>query len=512
MLRHAFLIIPAALCLWTSLLYLLTSLAYADITIQDLLKSSGKGNRQISFVDSTMAAVDLGWYPPNATWITNLTDIVNGTGVHGFIYNSSSLPDGVAYGTYNWCNMPHVNKITYQKPSSEYTLQYVEVIHRHHKRTPYAANTFPRESYPWYCSDEGLFYYGEPLNPFGNNASQTYWNVSTNPVNPFAPSGFNGTCQFPQITRGGLDDSYQHGLDLLAVYDTMLGFLPKSKDPSLVTYRVTNNVITSQVAGEVVAAMYPVAVANGPQALSIQPASIDSLEPTYTCAYATALAANYSVNSKNANWTTHLNASASLYTFLDSVSGVSPTDSGFHMSFDHYYDNLSSRQCHDKPLPCNITNPSVCVNQSIANTVYREGQYEYSYIYRNAPQSLAFATASYGVWIAELAQNLRDSISCASPMKYRHNIAHDGSISRLLSILQIDVMVWPGMGAEVVFELYKRQTNYYVRVLFGGQVLRSSNPCLGRMDMVDVNVLLAYFDGLVGARASKIPSICAKTS
>jgi hypothetical protein len=72
---------------------------------------------------------------------------------------------------------------------------------------------------------------------------------------------------------------------------------------------------------------------------------------------------------------------------------------------------------------------------------------------------------------------------------------------RLLSILQLDVMVWPGMGAEVIFEIYKRQlsqtqTKRYVRVLWGGKVLRSSNPTLGVMDMLDLDVFLGYLDQL----------------
>jgi len=103
-------------------------------------------------------------------------------------------------------------------------------------------------------------------------------------------------------------------------------------------------------------------------------------------------------------------------------------------------------------------------------------------------------------------------------MVYRHNVAHDGTVSRLLSILQLDVMVWPGMGAEVVFELYrktqrgggvKRDKEYFIRVLFGGQVMRSSNPDLGLLDMLPVQSLLRYFDGLVGENASLVPKLCA---
>lgn len=90
------------------------------------------------------------------------------------------------------------------------------------------------------------------------------------------------------------------------------------------------------------------------------------------------------------------------------------------------------------------------------------------------------------------------------------------------------------MGSEIVFELYRKrsgsgggypththtptpqnatvsesESGYYVRVLFGGQTLRSSNPSLGLLDMVPVETLLAYFDGLVGKDASLVKGKCA---
>ena len=253
--------------------------------------------------------------------------------------------------------------------------------------------------------------------------------------------------------------------------------------------------------------MFP-ASTNTQVPVSIQPSSIDSLEPVYTCAAAMTLYANYSVGSKNANWTAHLNQSVSLFATLDAISGVNTTDPSWHQWFDHYFDSFSARQCHAKPLPCSAKNASACVTQEEADAVYRRGEYEYSYIWRDAPQSLAESTASYGVWVAELASNLRAAMSGSSPIIYRHNVAHDGSVSRLLSILQLDVMVWPGMGSEVVFELYSKAGCWYVRVLWGGKILRSSNPSLGYMSMVPASTLLAYFDGLVGAQAAKVPGLC----
>jgi acid phosphatase len=321
------------------------------------------------------------------------------------------------------------------------------------------------------------------------------------------------------------------------------------------------------------------------------------LEPTYSCSVSSNL---FNAIKSGGNWTAHLTDATSLYATLDDISGVSPTDSGFHASFDHYYDNLSARQCHDKPLPCKLVNglnSTTCVTQLIADEVYRFGNYEYSYIYRDDPRSLAASATSYGVWIGELTTHIRDFINGTSDVIYRHNVAHDGSISRLLSVLQLDVMVWPGMGSEVVFELYKKDTTttpfttatatpsvvapncnhdnclrqfiqqsasasqicpsytassattiptfasncgsaaavssacscivtptatssaaptstptsasgYYIRVLWKGQVLRSSSPTLGLMDMVPLETVLAYFDGLVGVGASLVLGKC----
>jgi len=129
-------------------------------------------------------------------------------------------------------------------------------IHRHHKRTPYASNAFPIEPYQWDCDDAHLFLYGKPLH--GNESTPVFRQGYTSTSNPFIPSGWIGSCSFPQITAGGLQDSWQHGADLYAVYHGILGFLPAKHEDykSVVRYRVTNNIITSQVAGMVIDGMW----------------------------------------------------------------------------------------------------------------------------------------------------------------------------------------------------------------------------------------------------------------
>jgi len=71
--------------------------------------------------------VDLGWHAPNATQINDLTKVIGGEGIYGWIYDNSITPAG-EYGVYNWCNMPHVRATEYKTPDAEYKLQYVEVV------------------------------------------------------------------------------------------------------------------------------------------------------------------------------------------------------------------------------------------------------------------------------------------------------------------------------------------------------------------------------------------------
>ncbi|KAM3437354.1 hypothetical protein NHJ13734_004676 [Beauveria thailandica] len=535
------------------------------------------------------AEVDTKWYAPTKNQVNDLETVPTATGVYGFIFNSSQTPDN-DYGVYNWCNMPHVRRTEYVRPSAEYELKYVELIHRHHKRTPYSSNAFPEESYHWNCDDSMLHYYGQPVSGLG--ADRVYQQGYISSVNPFVPSGWIGTCKFPQITAEGLVDSWQHGADLYAVYHDLLGFLPPKGSSSLppsVKYRVTNNLITSQVVGMVINAMWHI---TEPVPILVQALGIDSLEPQYQCKASNDLFSTIQSKS-NPKWRQHLDLSANLFRTLDDISGVPPSDGGFHESFDHYYDNLSARQCHAKPLPCKLVNgrnSTDCVSQELADAVYRWGNWEYSQIYRDNYSSLDASSGSIGVWIAELAANIRDVIAGKSSTIYYHNVAHDGSVSRLLSVLQIDEMVWPGMGSEVVFEIYQKKqqspptpiatavapqcnhdnclrymirqsatvssycyqletaalswpsqcggsesrvasacscldrpsstfpssptstgelsANYYVRVLFGGQVMRSSTPALGSMDMIPIEQLLSYFEGLIGRNASKIKAKC----
>lgn len=372
------------------------------------------------------------WHAPRGTDINDLSKAFDGTGpmarkiVPKTSAGASEQPEGWDYADYNYCNMPHVTKEEYEKKGDEFELVFVEVIQRHHKRTPYATNTFPHETYAWYCDDAQLYQFGRP-NPADRTSASGFWHIidndeqsGTSKVNPFTAAGFAGTCQFPQITYGGLHDSWQHGKDLYGVYHDMLHIIPNTPleadlaNPmhpfhQQVRFRVTNNPITSQVAGMALNGMFGI---TGAYPLDIQPKAIDSLEPSYDCPRAQQLFQDYGPGSSflssppstsRTRWLDHLTATAPLFHRLDQISGVDPTHRTFHQSWDHYFDSLSSRLCHAKPLPCNADDDSRCITQAEAEEVFRLGMWEYSHIYRDAPESLSASAASMGVWLAELS-------------------------------------------------------------------------------------------------------------
>ena len=75
------------------------------------------------------SSIDGLWYPPISNPINDLDTVINGSGVYGFVFNGSYAPvSNSYYGGYDYCNMPHVNKVQYFKYSDNYTLEYVEVV------------------------------------------------------------------------------------------------------------------------------------------------------------------------------------------------------------------------------------------------------------------------------------------------------------------------------------------------------------------------------------------------
>lgn len=121
----------------------------------------------------------------------------------------------------------------------------------------------------------------------------------------------------------------------------------------------------------------------------------------------------------------------------------------------------------------------------------KDSNWEYAYSWRTAVNSTLRSALTMGPWVHQLRGHMADNIAGNSTVKYFHNFAHDGSMAPLLGIFQLAQPVWPGMGSELVFELWKGGSTNYVRVLWGGQPMQTSTP-LGTLDMVTLEDFDSY--------------------
>lgn len=73
-----------------------------------------------------------------------------------------------------------------------------------------------------------------------------------------------------------------------------------------------------------------------------------------------------------------------------------------------------------KPLPCNLSDHVLCVDQALADTVYRLGNWEYSFQWRDAVNSTLYSALHYGAFMLELKNNLESVINGSDRVIYRY--------------------------------------------------------------------------------------------
>lgn len=387
-------------------------------------------------------------------------DSVNG------VYSGSQTPSYLPWNTYNYCNAPHVNAAHYSVPpnSSSAELVYMNVMIRHHKRTP--DNAYPDENMlnpatGWTCTDFLQSNFGSLAKNTAENA-QIYHQTVIEPSHPFLSQIWNGSCDVGQLTAAGLEDAITHGKDFAGVYSDKLKFLEEI-DSSTVWVRTSTEDRTYQVAGGMLFGMNP-NLSKQPFKVVTEPASIDSLVPSYSCPNADAIRDQYqSVPA----WNDHLVQNEALQTRLGELTGTLGL-SAWTSWYDHYFDTFTSRTCHGHPLPCNST--GACVSPSDAVTVFGIGNFEYNYIWKAAQNASTYNSLTFGVMFQELANNFVAFKNGHENFKLRLYVGHDGSMIRLASGLGIQgPLPWPALGSEFVMEVWRTHSKeYFVRVMHEG--------------------------------------------
>jgi acid phosphatase len=393
---------------------------------------------------------------------------------------------------YNYCYMPHVAKETYMLPSAmlnnsvDAQLILVQVIQRHHKRTPYNLPPTQALGDDWDCGDISLFGYGYYQHDRFSRKHRSVWTYQqtySSHINPFSDR-VQGTCQFPQLTGGGLLDAQRHGRDLRNVYQSRLKLSMPSKrghiDAQPAFFRYSRAALTEATAAGVLAGLFDT-VDYVP--LHAQNNLVDSMDGGYPCP-----AADRYEEAKRQTpaWQEHLDKTADLRARLEAVLSTDTSDDAeaWRESFDHYADYFQGRQCHGLPLPCHPSNTSLCVTQADIDTVSSLGDWEWDFTWRAQPNAKQHIRAARGVLIAEMLDMLSRKAAGQTKIRYAHLFGHDGELGPLLGSLGVPFLRWPGMGAEIVFELYKTKADaHMVRVLYGGRPIRSSHGDLSWMPL-----------------------------
>lgn len=271
--------------------------------------------------------------------------------------------------------------------------------------------------------------------------AQTY----QDPSDPFT-SGVNGTCQYPQITIGGIQDGYQHGKDLWGVYGEMLGLIPTAPNKR-VWFRSSGSALTQASAGAVLRGVWP--DYQGALPLHQMVSSVDTVNEGYSCA---AVGSTLSSIQSTAHWKEHLTVTEQLRSKLGAMLGA--TASSWQSTFDHFSDNFQARLCNGYDLPCSVKNASACVTMQMAEEVFRAGDWEWNYYWRANPEVVKYIQVVEGLFIGEIISRLQAVLDGNSSLDYSHIFIHDGDIGPILGSLGIEALRWPAMASNIAFEVW----------------------------------------------------------
>lgn len=274
-----------------------------------------------------------------------------------------------------------------------------------------------------------------------------YAETYTDSNNPFVMDYVNGSCQYPQLTLGGILDGFQHGRDLWAVYGERMRLLPVSPDAETVWFRSSNSPLTQGSAGAVLRGIWP--DYGGPLPLHQQAPGVDTVNQGYPCPARSRILSQIE---STEDWKKHLAATRSLRDRLAKLLGANQAD--WMSTFDHFADNFQARLCNGYDLPCNRADSSSCVSQSDAHEVFRAGDWEWNYWWRRSQDAKQYIALAEGLFLQEIANRLKMVSQDDLGRVYTHNFVHDGDLGPALGAFGIQQLRWPGMGSNIAIEVW----------------------------------------------------------
>ncbi|KAJ5135777.1 Histidine phosphatase superfamily clade-2 [Penicillium bovifimosum] len=414
------------------------------------------------------------FYPPTLNSTAYISN--SSIGTYGGTYEAArnGPAGGTPYGIYSYCSMPHPRSPEYELPealtngSADAKLVYLEYLQRHERRSPY--NILPGgENQAYHCDDVRPYLYAGPNSANGIQPMPMYAQTYQDTSNPFSP---------------GVNDGYQHGKDLWRVYGDKLGLIPATPNKR-VWFRSSNSPLTQASAGAVLRGMWP--DYEGALPLHQMVSSVDTVDSGYPCS---AVDSTLLSLKSTTQWKEHLNVTEGLRSKLSAILGANATS--WQSTFDHFSDNFQARLCNGYKLPCSISNSSACVTMQMAEEVFRAGDWEWNYYWRTNPDVVKYIQVVEGLFIGEIISRLQAVQDGSPSVDYSHIFIHDGDIGPILGSLGIEALRWPGMAANIAFEVWEMKAeqhdgSLFARVLYSGHPVRSIH---GPLDWIPLSKLI----------------------
>lgn len=416
---------------------------------------------------ATPISPERSFYPPLDS-LSYITNAEYGTFGGRFSAPAQEATQNIS-GIYDYCTMPHPRPETYRAPSPvhndsvEAQLVYVEYMQRHQRRTAYnilpggevllprvflPSLTDQQQDQSYDCDDVKPYLYAGPAQDNGSQVPlAVYARTYSDPTNPFVVNYVNGSCQYPQLTFGGVLDGYRHGRDLWAIYGEKMSLLPSSPASSTVWFRSSSSALTQDSAGAVLRGMWP--DYRGSLPLHQQAAAVDTVNSGYSCAARSRMLAGMESTDE---WNQHLTETQPLRDRLATLFDANTTD--WMSTFDHFADNFQARLCNGYRLPCSRKDPTACATTADADAVFRAGDWEWNYWWRQNQHASQYIQFVKGPFLQEIVTRLEAVTQGTLKRVYTHHFVHDGDMGPVLGALGIQQLRWPGMGSNIAFEVW----------------------------------------------------------
>lgn len=368
--------------------------------------------------------------------------------------------------------------------ANRFKLIQVQMITRHGDRAP--VNILPlrgrERDVEW--SDCGASLPYQKMNvdlPISSYTRKTY--IPHNDVLA-SQSGWKGTCAKGQLTEKGAIQHYKLGSSLRDVYIKRLGFLQSKFDNNEVFVRSTDFWRTQQSVESMLYGFYPLQYrdAGAPIEIHTKGAEVENMyyNPTNCPRLKDEMINLFNSDEFKEHSVKHAKLkerSLSIVNFTKHHDWM--------LTFDHIFDVVHARKCHDKPLPCNEMRTDCFTDQDVRN-LFDAASWEFMFLNSGSEQ---FRRLVAGPFFGEILDIMHLAVSNVTQYTLVHPKSkgtsglsvspkfviysgHDSTLSMMIGALGLKDIIWPPYASHLIFELWvdEGDASVYVRLIYNGDV------------------------------------------